>query len=167
MNRFVVMGVAGSGKSRVGAALARALGVIFVDGDDHHSPANVARMASGVPLTDDHRAQWLGTLAEILGAARDGGTGIVLACSALRRSHRDVLRAGVAPAPLQFIYLTGAPALIAQRLASRAGHFMPATLLESQLATLEEPGDDEAAWVCDIRSTPEDIVASILTRTRE
>lgn len=164
MNRLVVMGVAGSGKSRVGAALARVLGVVFVDGDDHHSAANVARMASGIPLTDDHRAEWLGELAAILAAARDGGTGIVLACSALRRSYRDLLRAGIAPAPLQFIHLTGAPALIAQRLTSREGHFMPAALLESQLATLEEPGDDEAAWVCDIRSSPDDIVASILAR---
>jgi gluconokinase len=160
---FVVMGVAGSGKSLIGAALANSLDVDFVDGDDYHSAANIARMASGIPLTDDDRAAWLGTLGAMIRDAKDSGAGIVVACSALRRRYRDILRAS-AP-ELQFIFLNGAPTLIANRLADRGGHFMPASLLDSQLATLEEPTPDESAWVCDIRKSPEEIVAEIVART--
>jgi gluconokinase len=160
---FVVMGVAGSGKSVIGAALANSLGVDFVDGDDYHSAANIGRMASGTPLTDDDRAAWLGTLGAIIRDAKDSGAGIVVACSALRRRYRDILRTG-AP-ELQFIFLRGAPTLIAKRLADRGGHFMPPSLLDSQLATLEEPTPDESAWVCDIRKSPEEIVAEIVART--
>ncbi|HET7456678.1 MAG TPA: gluconokinase [Gemmatimonadaceae bacterium] len=161
---YVVMGVAGSGKSVVGAALARALGVEFVDGDDYHSAANVDRMARGIPLTDDDRAGWLRALAARLGEARDAGVGLVVACSALKRSYRDVLRAGAAPVELRFVYLRGPRALIAERLAGRRGHFMPAALLDSQLEALEEPTPDEGAWTCDVRRSPAEIVAALVER---
>jgi gluconokinase len=154
------MGVSGSGKSVVGAALARALGVDFVEADEYHSAENVKRMASGIALTDADRAGWLRALAARLRESREAGTGLVMTCSALKRSYRDVLRAE-APG-LRFIFLKGDRDLIAERIAGRRGHYMPASLLDSQLATLEEPTPDEHAWVCDIRDTPEHIVASLL-----
>jgi gluconokinase len=157
-----VMGVAGSGKSVIGAALAHALGVDFVEGDEYHPAENVARMAAGIPLTDDDRAGWLRALAARIQQSKDAGTGLVMACSALKRSYRDILRA---QAPeLQFVFLEGPRALIAQRLAGRRGHFMPVSLLDSQFATLEAPSADERAWVCDISDTPEDLVAAIMAR---
>lgn len=155
------MGVAGAGKSLVGRAFAHAIGVPFVDGDDFHPPANVARMAAGIPLGDADRAGWLELLAARLARARDEGTGLVLACSALKRSYRDRLRAGAAPAPVQIIHLAGPRALIADRLAHRAGHFMPPALLDSQLDTLEAPLPDEGAWVVDVDRSPDDIVATL------
>jgi gluconokinase len=161
---FVVMGVAGSGKSLIGASLANSLGVDFVDGDNYHSAANIERMSSGVPLTDDDRAQWLGTLAAKIRDARDSDAGIVVACSALKRRYRDILRAG-AP-DLKFIFLSGPGTLIAKRLANRSGHFMPPSLLDSQLAALEEPTPDENAWVCDIAKAPEELVAEIIARAK-
>ncbi|MDQ3950964.1 MAG: gluconokinase [Gemmatimonadota bacterium] len=156
------MGVSGSGKSTVGAALARALGVDFVEGDEYHPAENVDRMARGIPLTDDDRAGWLRSLAMRIREAKDAGTGLVMTCSALKRSYRDVLRAGARE--LRFIYLRGPRALIADRLAGRRGHFMPASLLESQFAALEEPSPDEEAWVCDIRESPQDLVAALVAR---
>ena len=155
------MGVAGSGKSVVGAALAHALGVEFVEGDQYHSADNVERMSRGVPLTDDDRAEWLRSLAARIGEARDAGAGLVIACSALKRSYRNILRAGASD--LRFVFLKGERALIAERLASRRGHFMPPSLLESQLATLEEPSPDENAFVCDISRSPLDLVAALVT----
>jgi gluconokinase len=159
---YVVMGVSGSGKSLIGAAFARALGVDFVDGDDYHSAANVARMASGIPLTDDDRAEWLRSLAARIRKAKDSGIGLVVSCSALKRSYRDILRG--AAGELQFVFLQGSRALLAERLTSRRGHYMPSSLLDSQLSTLEEPSPDEQAWVCDTRESPEDIVAALVAR---
>ena len=159
---YVVMGVSGSGKSLIGAALAQALGVEFVEGDSYHSAENRARMAAGIPLTDDDRRDWLTAIAGILREAKRADAGLVAACSALKRGYRDVLRSG-APA-VQFVYLAGSRATLAQRLAERRGHFMPPSLLESQLATLEEPSPDEGAWRCDIRDTAPDIVAYLMTR---
>ncbi|HMH85235.1 MAG TPA: gluconokinase [Gemmatimonadaceae bacterium] len=164
MNRglYVVMGVSGSGKSLIGAAFARVLGVDFVEGDDYHTTANVARMASGIPLTDDDRAEWLRLLAARIRKAKDSGIGLVVSCSALKRSYRDILRA--AASELRFVFLHGPRVLLAERLGSRRGHYMPPSLLESQLATLEQPSPDEQAWVCDIRESPEDIVAALMVR---
>jgi gluconokinase len=159
---YVVMGVAGSGKSLIGAAFARALGVDFVEGDQYHPAENVRRMSSGVPLTDDDRAGWLRALAARIGEARAAGTGLVVTCSALKRSYRDVLRAEADD--LQFVFLRGPRAVIAERLANRRGHFMPPSLLDSQFATLEEPSSDEDAWVCDIRESPQDLVAALVAR---
>jgi gluconokinase len=159
---YVVMGVAGSGKSLIGAALAYALSIAFVDGDDLHSPENVERMASGIPLTDENRARWLRTIAGRIREAKAAGTGIVVACSALKRSYRDFLRAEVGN--LRFIFLTGPRELIAKRLAHRPGHFMPPSLLDSQLATLEEPGPDEDVLICDITKSPDAIVSDLVDR---
>jgi gluconokinase len=159
---YVVMGVSGSGKSVIGSTFARALGVDFVEGDGYHSAANVDRMSSGVPLTDDDRAQWLRSLAVRIREAKESGTGLVVSCSALKRSYRDILRA--AASELRFVFLHGPRALLAERLASRRGHYMPPSLLESQLATLEDPSPDEQAWACDIRESPDDIVAALMVR---
>jgi gluconokinase len=164
-NLYVVMGITGSGKTTVGAMLARALGVDFVEGDDYHTPANVQRMASGIPLTDDDRAGWLQALAVRIGEANDSGSGLVVTCSALKRSYRDVLRTR-AP-ELRFIFLNGARAVIARRIAGRRGHFMPVSLLESQLATLEQPAPDEHAWAFDVEEPAEKIVGDIVSRASE
>lgn len=164
MNRglYVVMGVTGSGKSLIGAALARALGIDFVEGDEYHPAENVERMSSGVPLTDDDRVPWLRSLAVRIREARDADTGLVMSCSALKRSYRDVLRAEAGE--LRFVFLRGTQAVLAERLAGRRGHFMPPSLLESQLATLQEPSADEEAWVCDIRESPQDLIAALVAR---
>jgi gluconokinase len=158
---YVIMGVSGSGKSLIGAMLARELDVAFVDGDALHPPDNVKRMAAGVPLTDDDRRGWLIAIATRLREATRAGVGLVVACSALKRRYRDLLRS-VAEADVRFVYLAGSRALLAERMAQRHGHFMPPSLLESQLATLEEPAADERAWACDIRETPEAIVADLV-----
>jgi gluconokinase len=160
VGRYVVMGVAGAGKSLIGSALARALGVDFVEGDAYHPAANVARMAAGIPLTDDDRLGWLNALADRLGEAAAAGMGLVMACSALKRSYRDLLR--VRDPSVRFILLHGTPALIGERLARRRGHYMPVSLLESQLATLEVPSPDEDAWTCDVAANPDEIVTSLL-----
>lgn len=162
--RYIVMGVSGSGKSVIGAILARELGVEFVEGDTLHPPANVERMAAGIPLTDDDRRGWLLAIAARLREAKQAGVGLVVSCSALKRSYRDLLRS-VAEAELQFVYLAGSRALIAARLAQRRGHFMPPSLLDSQFAILEEPSQDERAWVCDIRETPDTIIADLVARS--
>ena len=161
-NLYVVMGITGSGKSTVGAMLARTLGVDFVEGDDYHSRENVERMASGIPLTDDDRADWLRSLANRLRGARHTRRGLVLTCSALKRSYRDVLRAAVPE--VQFISLRADREVIEKRLAERRGHFMPPSLLGSQLTTLEEPTPDEHVWTYDIKSSAQDIVDHIVER---
>jgi carbohydrate kinase (thermoresistant glucokinase family) len=140
----VVMGVAGSGKTTVGAALADRLGVRFVDADDHHPPANVDKMRRGVPLDDADRAPWLERLHDVLQAAVAQGPGVVLACSALTRAARRGLAAGT---PVRFVYLQVDEDRLAARLRARTHHFMSPDLLASQLATLEEPGENEALTV--------------------
>jgi gluconokinase len=160
--RWVVMGVSGCGKSSVGIALAAALGVRFVEGDQYHSAENVAKMAAGTPLTDDDRAQWLASLQAEIRASVDAGVGIVVSCSALKRRYRDVLRAG---APnLRFAYLAGSKDLIAGRMATRTGHYMPLSLLDSQLAALEPLEDDEAGVRLDICETVPALVEQVLAR---
>ena len=150
----VLMGVCGSGKTRVGRALAESLGWPFYDADDYHPPANVAKMAGGVPLTDDDRWPWLDRIVEELAHAGADDGNAVLACSALRQIYRDRLaRAG----NVRFVFLKGDLATIAARLATRSHKYMPASLLPSQLATLEEPAD---ALVVDIRA---DIQAKVAT----
>ncbi len=161
---YVVMGVAGAGKSTVGAALAHALGVEFVEGDRYHPEANRARMAAGIALTDDDRAGWLQALAARLRRAQHDGVGVVLACSALKRAYREVLREGAGGGTLRFIVLHGAPSLLAERLAGRTGHFMPATLLDSQLATLQLPAPEEEAWAYDVARPPDEIVRDVMAR---
>lgn len=146
------MGVAGSGKSTVGALLAARLGLPFVDGDALHPPANVAKMAAGIPLDDDDRAPWLDAVGDRLASG-----GVVVACSALRRAYRDRLREA-APAA-RFVLLHGTRELLAARLGARTDHFMPAALLDSQLATLELPTPGEEVRVYDIALPAAEIAA--------
>jgi gluconokinase len=161
---YVMMGVCGSGKSLIGAKLASELDIEFVEGDGLHPPDNVKRMAAGIPLTDDDRHGWLVAIAARLREAKRAGIGLVVSCSALKRSYRDLLRS-LGHADVRFVYLAGSRALIADRLAKRRGHFMPPSLLDSQLSTLEEPSPDERAWVCDIGEPPDAIVADLVART--
>jgi gluconokinase len=158
----VVMGVAGSGKSTVAARLARATGALFIEGDLLHPPENVARMAGGEPLTDALREGWLDAIGRELVAANSREESAVAACSALKRIHRDRLRhAGV---PLVFVYLDVSHETAARRVAGRKRHFMPASLVDSQFAALERPGDGEAAIILDGTLPVAKIVASIVTR---
>ena len=158
---YVIMGVCGSGKSTIGARLARELGIEFVEGDDLHPPDNVKRMAAGTPLTDDDRRGWLLAIGTRLRDAKRAGRGLVVSCSALKRSYRDLLRSA-GDDTVRFVYLAGSRMLLDERMANRRGHFMPPALLESQLAILEEPSPDEHAWVCDIRDTPDTIVGDLV-----
>ena len=160
--RVVVMGVSGCGKSTVGAALARALGLRFVEGDALHPTRNVALMAAGTPLTDEDRRDWLQAVAATLAGAQADGA--VVSCSALRRSYRDLLRAS-AP-DLKLVHLRGEPALLAQRLQARKGHYMPPSLLQSQFDTLEAPGADESVYTADVELPPSQLVAQLLHRLR-
>ena len=153
------MGVSGCGKSTVGRLLAAALGVHFVEGDALHSPHNVELMTAGTPLTDADRHDWLQEVAGQLANATALSRGVVVSCSALKRAYRNLLRAS-AP-QLHLVHLHGSPALLGQRLASRQQHFMPSSLLQSQLDTLEPPGADEQALSFDIALAPELIVAQV------
>ncbi len=155
-----MMGVSGCGKSTLGRALADGLSIAFVEGDALHPPENVARMAAGVALTDADRHVWLQSIAGQLRAAKAGGRGVVVSCSALKRSYRDLLRA--AASEVRFVHLHGAPELIAARLHGRSGHYMPASLLQSQLDTLEPPLADEDALSVDVAVAPGTIVAALL-----
>jgi len=158
--RWVVMGVSGCGKSEVGQRLAQALDVRFLEGDAYHSASNVAKMASGIPLNDDDRADWLRILQGEIAAARARGEGLVLACSALKRRYRDLLRA--ADPDLRFAHLSGPRELIAQRMLARTAHYMPASLLDSQLRDLEPLQQDEAGLLLDLSKTPPALTEEIL-----
>ncbi|ORW92999.1 gluconate kinase [Mycobacterium sp. IEC1808] len=149
----VVMGVSGSGKSTVGAALARRLGVPFIDADTLHPPANIAKMTAGEPLDDDDRRPWLERVGKWLAGHRDGA---VASCSALKRKYRDQLRAHCPE--VEFLHLAGSPELIGGRLAARSGHFMPAALLRSQFDALEPLGPDEPGKTVDASQQVEAIV---------
>lgn len=152
-----VTGVAGSGKSTVGRALADRLGLRFIEGDDYHPAANIAQMAAGRPLTDEMRWPWLRAVAE---AARAAPGGAVVSCSALRRAYRDFLRGQGASA---LVMLDVPQAMVAARLAGRRGHFLPVTLIDSQFATLEFPEADEPGIrVLDGTAPVVDIVAAVL-----
>ncbi len=163
--RIVVMGVSGSGKSTVGRLLAQTLRVPFQDGDELHPPDNIARMAAGVPLTDADRQDWLAAIGKRLAAAGGRRDGVVVACSALKRAYRDQLRA-VAP-DLRLVYLQGPAPLLAERLAARRDHYMPASMLPSQLAALESPGSDEGAIAVDVAQSPEAIVQAVCRQLRK
>lgn len=156
---LVVMGVSGCGKSTVAAALAAALDARFLDGDDFHPEANIAKMRGGTPLSDADRWPWLDRLGQAL-AAGEGRA--VAACSALRRAYRDRLRAA-AGEPVRFLHLAAPEAVIAARLAARAGHFMPPALLASQFASLEPPGPDEDAVTLDVSGDPAAVLAAART----
>ncbi|SON54494.1 Thermoresistant gluconokinase [Hartmannibacter diazotrophicus] len=139
---IVVMGVSGSGKSTVGAALAARLGLAYVDGDDLHSEACVAKMRRGEALTDDDRWPWLDRVAAVLDDRQRNPAGVIVGCSALRRRYRDRIRAAV-ESDIRFLFLDGSFDLLNERMAARKGHYMPVSLLKSQFAALEVPGADE------------------------
>ena len=151
------MGVAGSGKSTVGKLFAEIAGATFYEGDDFHPAENIAKMRSGIPLTDVDRERWLQRLRETIAGALAREEFSVLACSALKAKYRDTLAAG--DPRVRFVHLTGPPALLKERLTSRPGHFMPPSLLESQLAILEPPPD---ALVIHCEEPPQEIVAGLL-----
>jgi gluconokinase len=155
-SHIVVMGVSGCGKSSIGEAVAVELGIPFFEGDSLHPPANVEKMRQGTPLSDHDRWPWLDRVAQRLA----GEPAAVVSCSALRRAYRDHIRAAVG-GPVQFIHLAGDRHLLAARMAARPGHYMPVSLLDSQLATLEPPGKDEALTV-DIASPPDAVVSAAL-----
>ena len=155
---IVVMGVSGCGKSTVASALAAALHVPFIEGDLLHPPHNVALMAAGTPLSDADRSGWLKTISQRLTLASLSGA--VVACSALKRSYRDVLRSG--NTPLLFVHLHGNPVVLQERMAARQGHYMPASLLQSQLDTLELPGAEENVLTFDFTQPVADVVGAVV-----
>ena len=155
------MGVTGSGKTTIGTLLAERAGVVFADADDYHPAANKAKMAGGMPLNDDDRQPWLEILNHLMRGWFDAGKGGVLACSALKARYRETLAAGMPPATVHFVLLEGSPQLIAERLAARKHEYMNPNLLDSQLKTLEPPGNDEAVSVVNDRE-PASVVDEIL-----
>ena len=158
----VVMGVCGCGKSSTGRRLADHMACDFIEGDAFHPPENRAKMAAGTPLTDADRWPWLDRLAEAMARHHGAGASAVLACSALRQSYRDRLRAsGTDPV---FVHLTGDPEVIRARMAARTDHFMPPGLLDSQLATLEPAGEGETLHAFDVAGTGEAVAREIIAR---
>jgi gluconokinase len=158
-NFFILMGVSGCGKTKVGELLAKRLGWGYYDADDYHPPANVAKMAAGIPLNDEDRAPWLAALHDLISTCLRSKRCGVLACSALKERYRQTLLAG--NEGVQIVYLKGSFELIQRRLAERSGHYMKPVMLQSQMDTLEEPS---AAVVVDIAFAPGEIVNEILAR---
>ncbi len=149
-----MMGVASCGKTSVGEALAVKLGAVFTEGDKLHPKTNVEKMSAGIPLTDDDRWPWLA----LVGGALQGDTAHIASCSALKRAYREQITAK-ARRPVAFVFLDGSKELLQQRIAARQGHFMPPSLLASQLATLERPTANELAKAFNIARPVEDVVA--------
>ncbi|WP_434712101.1 gluconokinase [Rhizobium sp. YTUHZ045] len=158
---IIVMGVSGCGKSSVGEKLAEALHLHFVEGDALHPASNVEKMSKGIPLTDEDRMPWLDLIGKRMQASLEKGEGIIVSCSALKRIYRDRLRTA-AGGNLLFVYLEGSKALLTKRMGERRGHFMPVSLLESQLATLEVPTGEPGVVTVDIGDTIEGIAATAL-----
>ncbi|CAH0311118.1 Gluconokinase [Massilia sp. Bi118] len=162
MSAWVIMGVSGCGKSEVGKRLADVLGAEFIEGDRFHPDENVRKMSAGIALTDADREGWLTLLAHELARACAGGREVVLACSALKRAYRDTLR--VSGCDVRFVHLHGSRETIAARMGARAGHFMPLSLLDSQLRDLEPLEGDEAGMVLDVEESPERMIERIMAR---
>ena len=158
---IVVMGVSGSGKSTVAEGLAEKLGIAFIEGDKLHPKSNVDKMSEGIPLTDEDRWPWL----DLVGAELRKGSesnGVVVSCSALKKIYRDRLRKATG-GPLAFVYLDGSLELLSRRMGERKGHFMPLSLLQTQLATLEVPTGEPGVVTVSIDATPEDIANNALS----
>src|ERR1700710_808740 len=162
---IVVMGVSGSGKTSAAQELTRQLGWEYIEGDDLHPEANVAKMASGHPLDDEDRWPWLRRIAAVIGEHEAAGTSIIVTCSALKRSYRDLLREG--HPSVWFAHVEVSREVLADRLAARQGHYMPPSLLDSQLATLERLGEDEPGAVIDGDAPLSDTVAELLRDLRK
>ena len=158
----IVMGVSGCGKSTLGALLADAFSCPFLEGDDYHAPDAVEKMRRGDPLTDEDRWPWLDRLAQASETAMETSVAVVLACSALRHSYRDRLRAGIGT-PVRFVLLDNSREELLTRLENRPGHYMPASLLDSQLGTLERPSSDEAALVLTTDAPPKELRDQVLS----
>ncbi|MFE9689458.1 gluconokinase [Micromonospora sp. NPDC005806] len=158
----VVMGVSGVGKTTVARRISELTGLRFAEADEFHPAANVAQMRAGIPLDDAARWPWLRDLAAWMAARHAEGVSTVLACSALKRSYRDVLRQG--PPDVEFLHLDGAAELIRERLDRRAGHYMPASLLDSQRATLEQLDPDESGVVLEVVAPPDELAATAVDR---
>jgi gluconokinase len=161
----VVMGVSGSGKTTIAAGLAQREGWLLLEGDAFHSAENVAKMKAGIPLTDEDRWPWLRAIAARADALRAEGKSAAIACSALKRAYRDIL-IGDRPDTV-LVYLRGSRDLIHERMAARKGHFMPPGLLDSQLATLEEPGPEEHPIVVDTSSLPDAAIDEVIRQIKE
>ena len=160
---LILMGVAGAGKTTIGTLLAHKLGWRFADADDFHPPENREKISHGVPLNDSDRAPWLAAMRKAILQWNAGRENVVLACSALKRSYRDELRAG----NVRFVFLKGSYELLLERLRLRHGHFADEKILASQLATLEEPGSDEQdAITVGIDETPQAIVSKIIANLK-
>ncbi|WP_409266134.1 gluconokinase [Massilia sp. BHUDP2] len=157
---WVVMGVSACGKSDIGTRLAQALGAPFIEGDRFHPPENVAKMSAGIPLDDEDRGCWLQALRAEIERAWQTDPVVVLSCSALKRAYRDVLRGD--GGDVRFVHLHGDRDLIAQRMAARSGHFMPVSLLDSQLRTLEPLQPDEHGVTLDVRELPQRLVEQVM-----
>ncbi|WP_262281818.1 gluconokinase [Micromonospora sp. MA102] len=160
----VVMGVSGAGKTTVARGISELTGLRFAEADEFHSAANVARMRAGVPLDDADRWPWLRALAGWMADRHAEGVSTVLTCSALKRAYRDVLRQG--PAEVEFLHLDGTAELIRDRLDRRVGHYMPASLLDSQRAILEHLEPDEAGVVLEVAAAPDELVRAAVSRLR-
>ena len=165
MTVAVLMGVSGSGKTTIADGIARCEGWTLVEGDKFHPPANVEKMSRGIPLTDEDRWPWLRAIAAEIDAIRERRESAVVACSALKRAYRDIL-IGDRP-DVVLVYLRGDKHLIATRMAARKGHFMPPALLDSQFATLEEPGPDEHPIVVSVADPPAAIVDEVVRQLKE
>jgi gluconokinase len=160
---LVVMGVSGCGKSSVGEAIAAHFGVAYIEGDAMHPPANIAKMSAGIPLTDDDRWPWLDALAARLKAEAEANGGAVATCSALKSAYRDQIEAGCGP-HTRFIFLDCSRQTLERNHAGRTGHFMPPSLLDSQLVTLEAPYDEPRAIVIDGNQPFDAVIGSIVEK---
>ncbi|MET8908695.1 gluconokinase [Micromonospora sp. NPDC004551] len=158
----VVMGVSGAGKTTVARGISELTGLRFAEADEFHTEAHVAQMRAGIPLTDTDRWPWLRALAAWMAERHAEGVSTVLTCSALKRAYRDVLRQG--PAPVEFLHLDGAAELIRDRLDRRVGHYMPASLFDSQRAILEHLGPDESGVVLEVAASPDELVRAAVHR---
>lgn len=161
----VIMGVSGTGKTSAAQHLQQQLGWVYAEGDEFHSEANVAKMRSGTPLNDDDRAPWLASIATWMTEQAAAGHNTLVTCSALKRKYRDILRA--ATGRVVFLHLTGEKAVLAQRMDARVDHYMPSSLLDSQVATLEPLGEDEAGVVVDVAGSKDDVAAAALAAVKE
>ena len=159
---IVVMGVSGAGKTTVARGVAELTGLAFAEADEFHSEANVTRMRAGVPLDDDARWPWLRALADWMTARHQEGVSTVLACSALKRSYRDMLRQG--PPSVDFLHLDGPTEVIRDRMSTRSHPYMPASLLDSQTATLEPLSPDERGIVLDLQMSTDALIVAAVER---